>query len=372
MQLCCLPIKKKGGENKIVIEETFVGVDVGKRICVYYIMHQKGMVLKNGKYPNTHAGVAEFIDNTLASYPNCRGICESTARMWIKTYEAFEKRGMPIAVVNPRKLGLRISGAKTDKKDAQRLANKYRVDDIGHAICHVYGQDTRRVIDLLRQMILLKQERTRYLNRQHGICEKYDYTVKAGSSTSGEKHQSYLSSLKLRPGDMVLMEQYVESVRHINGQMGQLEGMVRREAAKNEDAKLIMSITGFDAYGALLVAASIDGIERFKGPKSLVSFFGLHPTTYQSGDTVKHGYMKKDRDGALTHILMNAAMTAKMHDDHMAKIYEGYAKRHPVLVARSHVAHKIAITIYYMLKNRELYRYVNKELYQTKLARLEA
>ena len=351
---------------------TYVGVDVGKRTCVYCIMHQLGMVLKNGKYPNTHVGAAEFIDNTLVNYPNCQGICESTARMWIKTYEAFEKRGMPMEVVNPFKLGLRRSGAKTDKKDAERLANRRRTGDYKEAICHVYGQDIRRIIDLLRQIVLLKQERTRYLNREHSLGEKYDHTIKVGSSTSGEKHQSYLSSLKLRPGDMVLMAQYVESVRHINGQIEQLEGMVRREASKNEDAKLIMSITGFDAYGALLVAASIDGIERFKGPKSLVSFFGLHPTTYQSGDTVKHGRMKKDRDGALTHILMNAAMVAKQHDGHVAEIYERHAKRHPMLVARSHVAHKIAITIYYMLKNRELYRYVNKKLYQTKLARLEA
>ena len=121
-----------------------------------------------------------------------------------------------------------------------------------------------------------------------------------------------------------------------------------------------MSITGFDAYGALLAAASIDGIERFKDPKSLVSFFGLHPTTCQSGDAIKHGCMKKDRDGALTHILMNAAMVTKQHDGHVAEIYERHAKRHTMLVARSHVAHKIAITICYMLKNGEPYHHVNK------------
>ena len=32
-----------------------------------------------------------------------------------------------------------------------------------------------RIIELLRQMALLKQERTRYLNREHSLCEKYDY-----------------------------------------------------------------------------------------------------------------------------------------------------------------------------------------------------
>ena len=334
-------------------------------------MHEKGMVLQRGKYQNTHAAVKQFIETTLAPYGRCLGICESTARMWIKTYEGFENHGIPIAVVNPVRLGLRKSGAKTDKKDAERLANKRRMNDFEDAICHVYGEDTRRILDLLRQMMLLKQERTKYLNRQHSLCEKYDYPIKIGSSTSGEKHQSYLNGLKLRPGDMVLMAQYVESVRHINKHIEQLEYMLRGEAAKNEDAKIIMSLTGFDAYSALLVAASIDGIERFKNAKSLVSFMGLCPTVRQSGDTVTHGHMKKDRDGALTHIMMNSAMVAKEHDDHMSAIYEGYAKRHPPLVARSHLAHKNATCIYAMLKNRELYRYVNDALYQKKLARLK-
>ena len=36
-------------------------------------------------------------------------------------------------------------------------------------------------MDILRQRVLLVQERTRYLNRQHGILEKYDHTIKAGS-----------------------------------------------------------------------------------------------------------------------------------------------------------------------------------------------
>ena len=335
-------------------------------------MNADGAILESGKYPNTRADAAKFIDGTRATYGSCRAICESTARMWIKTYETFAGRGIPIVVANPLRLGLRKSGAKTDPKDAARLANKLRMNDLEDAICHVYDEDTIRIIDLLRQITLLKQERTRYLNREHSLCEKYDHPVKTGSDTSGERHQSYLGSLKLRPGDMVLMEQYVASVRHINSQLEMLRGLVRRDAAKNKDALLIMSMTGFDAYSALLLAASIDGIGRFKGPKHLVSFLGLCPTIYQSGQRTKHGHMKKDRNGILTHIMMNAAMVAKQHDEHIAAIYERHAKRHPPLIARSHVANIMATYIYFMLKNGEPYRHANDRLYQSKLDRLKS
>ena len=291
--------------------------------------------------------------------------------MWIKTYETFAGRGIPTVVANPLRLGLRKSGAKTDPEDAARLANKLRMNDLEDAICHVYDEDTIRIIDLLRQIALLKQERTRYLNREHSLCDKYDHSIKTGSDTSGEEHQSYLDSLKLRPGDMVLMEQYVASIRHINSQLETLQGLVRRDAAKNKDALLVMSMTGFDAYGALLLAASIDGMEWFKGPKHLVSFLGLCPTIHQSGQHVRHGRMKKDRNGILTHIMMNAAMVAKEHDEHIAAIYERHVKRHPPLIARSHVANIMATYIYFMLKNGETYRYANDRLYQSKLDRLK-
>ena len=74
--------------------------------------------------------------------------------MWIKTYETFTGRGIPIVVANPLRLGLRKSGAKTDPKDAARLANKLRMNDLEDAICHVYDADTIRIIDLLRQITL--------------------------------------------------------------------------------------------------------------------------------------------------------------------------------------------------------------------------
>ena len=219
---------EKGGERKIESQTTCLGIDVSKHNCAFAAMDADGAILESGKYPNTRADAAKFIDGTRATYGNFRAICESTARMWIKTYETFTGRGIPIVVANPLRLGLRKSGAKTDPKDAARLANKLRMNDMEGAICHVYDEDTMRIIDLLRQMTLLKQERTRYLNREHSLCEKYDYPVKTGSDTSGERHQSYLDSLKLRPGDMVLMEQYVSSVRHINSQLETLQGQIGR------------------------------------------------------------------------------------------------------------------------------------------------
>ena len=352
-------------------QEVFVGIDVGKQTCAACAMDVKGIILKECKFPNTRADINQLIDGLLSRYGICRALCESTARMWIKTYEEFNKRGIPIILGNPCRLRLTASGPKTDRLDARRLANKLRVNDVPDR-CHVYGPEARRMMDILRQRTILVRERTRYLNRQHSICEKYDYPVRTGSATSGGKHQSYLDGLKLGPGDMVLMSQYVRIVRNINSEVDLLERIVARAAYENHYAKLIMTMYGFDAFGALTVAVAVEDIKRFKTPKNLVSFMGLCPRVYQSGKVIKHGRMKKDSDRSLTYVMMNAAMVAKEHDPYLKAYHERHARRHPPLVARSHTANKMAVAIWHMLTDGKPYRYVNKQLYETKLARLKA
>ena len=200
----------------------------------------------------------------------------------------------------------------------------------------------------------------------------YDYQTTSGhGNTSGPRYQAFLNGLKLDPGDVRIMAQLVRHVGYLNGEMDILDVLIRKAAGKSEDAKLIMSLPGFDAFGALLVAESIDYIGRFDGPKQLVSFLGLCPRVYQSGDRTRHGRMKKDVDSRLTWIVMNAAMVAHQHDPYLSAVYESYRKRHLPIVARSHLANKMATYIYHMLTNRKPYRFCNMQTYKAKLARLE-
>ena len=335
-------------------------------------MDKGGSILYEGKYPNTRAAAAELAKTILSRYDS-RAVCETTGWMWLKTYETLEEHKIPIVLANTLRLRRSQSGAKTDKLDARNLANRLRMNDI--EACHVPPPEKRHNLALLYQRITLVQERTRVLSRQHAICDKYDYPTTSGhGNTSGPKYQAFLNGLKLDPGDTGIMAQLVRHVEYLNGEISTLDYRTRKAAGESEDAKLIMTLPGFDAFGALLVAESIDDIKRFAGSKQLVSFLGLCPRAYQSGDGNRHGRMKKDVDGRLTWIMMNAAMVAHRYDPHLSELYEDHRKRHPPIVARSHLANKsydkMAIYIYHMLTNGKPYRFCNKRTYQAKLARL--
>ena len=60
-------------------------------------------------------------------------------------------------------------------------------------------------------------------------------------------------------------------------------------AISDKRVGLLLGFTGIDYYGALLMLSEIDDITRFSNPKKLVSWVGLAPSLYQSGNTIWTG-----------------------------------------------------------------------------------
>ena len=356
-----------GGERKIYNLKNFIGIDIAKKANVVCIMDKEGLVRETSNYLNRRDTALSFFTRVKSGYDDCIAVFESTGNMWLKTMYALEACGIPYKMANPLRLKLSQSGLKTDKIDAQTLANRLRMNDIPES--YVYPAEARRKNDILNDRINQIRARTVIINRQHNILVKYDYQMSDSGSTDATsiRCQNYLDSLQLEPGDMRRMAMCVQDIRHINGQIAILESMISKEALENDDAMLIMSMRGFEAFGALTVATAINGIERFSSAWKLVSFMGLCPRMHQSGDTKRYGRMKKDANRVLTWVMIRAAMVAVHHDPRMRVRYEGYRKRHPSLVAYSHVANYMAKCIYYMLKNREPYRYYDKDAYERKL-----
>ena len=362
--LCPVVGDLPGGERKIYNLKNFIGIDIAKKANVVCIMDLGGLVLEMSNYLNRRDTALSFFTRVKETYCDCGAVFESTGNMWLKTMYALEACGIPYKMANPVRLKMSQSGLKTDKIDARTLANHYRMGNIPES--YVYPAETRRKIDILNDRINQIKARTAIINRQYSILDKYDYIMSDSGSTDATsmRCQNYLDTLQLEPGDMRRMAMCVQDIRHINGQIAILESMISKEALVNEDAMLIMSMRGFEAFGALTVATAINGIERFSSAWKLVSFMGLCPRVYQSGDTKRYGRMKKDANRILTWTMIRAAMVAVQHDPRMKSRYEGYRKRHPPLVAYSHVANYMAKCVYYMLKNREPYRYYDKDAYE--------
>ena len=285
----------------------YIGIDIGKRICVTCIMDVDGYILEEGKYTNTIKDAEQFALHVQNKYDECKAACESTANMWYKTYSVFESHNMDIILGNPLRLKMSQSGIKTDKK----LANRRRMDDVPTS--YIYPPEYRRIRDILKQRVDMVQDRVRVVNRQIGILDKYDHHMKT-TIASGPKYQGWLAGLRLEKGDLRVMASHCRYVEFLNKEIDTLDFLIAKEAYDSENVKMLMTIPGFSAFTGLVVDTAIHDITRFKSPHQLVSFMGLCPRVYQSGNSIKHGRIKKDRDGMLTWAMMQAALTAAQHD----------------------------------------------------------
>ena len=270
-----------------------IGIDIGKKKCFICIMDEKGNILEESDYDNTLQDAKTFAKNMKQKYSKCQAVCESTGNMWIKTYESFEKSNIPIKLANPLKTrAIAEASIKTDKIDARTLAHLLRAGLV--AECHVPVWETRDQKQILRHRESLVQDRTKIANRLNSLLDKYDMQT-IGTHITGVGNLQWLEEQKLsRTHDDYIMHQCVRQIRQLNYDIKELEKTIGKLALQNDDARIIMSMTGFDSFGALLLALEIDGIERFATPKKLVSWMGMCPTVHQSGNAIHHGKMKKD------------------------------------------------------------------------------
>ncbi len=182
-----------------------------------------------------------------------------------------------------------------------------------------------------------------------------------------------LSETKLdMPNDNRILASCTRRIASVTEEIGQMEEDIGRQAGLNEDAKLLLSMTGIDSFAAMLLLAEIGDITRFPSPNHLVSWAGMCPRVYQSGDREYHGRMKKDANRRIKWLMGQIANVAAQHDDRMKEFYERIRKRNgnSHVIAITHVANKMLRIIWHMLTTKTAYSSRNAALYDRKIKRV--
>ncbi len=358
------------------MRKTSIGIDIGKRKCDACVVDGNGKVLERGQYPNTRDGAAKFAGVMARRYLGggpCRAACETTGNMWNKTFDAFEAAGIDIKLANTYKMALIARTAKkTDRIDAEKIAQVLRMDMIPE--CYVPPGHTRGIRAMVRQRVRLVQDRTRVINRVHSLLDRHDIQMDA-STMHSEKALGQLESAELGSGhDGLVLGQCARQVRHLTEEISVTEGLLEMEAAHNGDARLLASMTGVGTFTAVLMASEIGDVSRFRGPRQMVSWAGLCPVVYQSGNQLYTGRIKKiDSSSLVNWAMCEAANTAVRHDARMEAVYASARRRHadkhgPAIIV---VAHKMVTIMWHMLTTKTPYESRNERLYRRKLARME-
>ena len=144
-------------------DSCYIAGGIGKRKCVVCITNKDGSIIEKTKIWKYILGSRKICFSFGLKYSNrkCHTVVESTANMWLKTYEAFEKNRIDVKLANPTKTkAIAEARIKTDKLNARILTHLLQSDLIAES--YIVPDNVREDRSLLRLRINLVSNRTSY------------------------------------------------------------------------------------------------------------------------------------------------------------------------------------------------------------------
>lgn len=254
---------------------------------------------------------------------------------------------------------------KTDRRDAnrlgellwlnrERLAAGQRVQGMRRVVIPSADDQLDRRLTSLRWRI--GRERTRLLNRIKCLLRRHN--LEQECPTKGIKTQQaqvWLRELKLGELDRLEMDQLLARWQALEPECQSLEAKIRTRQARNRSAAIIATIPGMGAFSSLALACRIGDINRFPRPRSLANYWGLTPTSDDSGDRKRPGSITKEGSALARFILGQAVIKVLRKDAMLREWYKGIKRRRGSGIARVAVMRRLPTAIWHMVRKQEAY-----------------
>jgi transposase len=254
---------------------------------------------------------------------------------------------------------------KTDRRDANRLGevlwlNRHRLA-AGRRV-----QGMRRVVipstddRIDRRLTSLRwtigRERARLLNRIKGLLRRHN--LEQECPTKGiktHKAQQWLRELTLGELDRLELDQLLIRWQALEPECRALEAQIRTRQARNVTAALIATIPGMGAFSSLALASRIGAIDRFPRPRSLANYWGLTPSSDDSGDSKRPGSITKQGSALARFVLGHVLIHVLRKDAVLREWYKGIKRRRGSGIARVAVMRRLTTAIWHMVRKQQPY-----------------
>jgi transposase len=210
-------------------------------------------------------------------------------------YRYLTGKGLACHVVAPslipRKAGDRV---KTDRRDAMTLARLMRSGDLSSI--YVPGIEDEALRDLSRSRDDAMPDLKRSKRRLKSFLLRHDVRYE-GRANWNPAHLRWLAEVVCpTPPQQIVFQEYVRAVTEQQEQVQRVERELH-EAVKGwrlyPVVEAIQALRGVERTGAVILMAELGGITRFESPRQLMSYLGLTPSEYSSGERRRQGGITK-------------------------------------------------------------------------------
>ncbi|MFC1498625.1 IS110 family transposase [Verrucomicrobiota bacterium] len=279
--------------------KVYIGLDVHKAKTVIAVAFcDNGEVVIYGKCSSDINRLLTALRRLLKKYGLSKEevrICYEAGPCGFALARHLLRIGFAVEVVapslTPSKSGDRV---KTDPRDAKKLARLFRAGEL--TPIHIPDEADEVIRDLCRARTDAVSDQTRSRHRLGSFLLRngHHYT---GRSNWTEKHLRYLRELVLNdPVQKIILEEYLQAIDLAVHRVENLEEhmRVRLEAwVRRPFVKALQGFRGFQMIASMVTASELGDLRRFKHPCQLMSYLGLVPSEYSSGNSRHQGSITK-------------------------------------------------------------------------------
>jgi transposase len=240
---------------------------------------------------------------------------------------------------------------KTDQRDADHILLLLRENRFPQIwVPSPAERDARQLLVHRHKRV---QMRTQVKNQLHalainqGLCLHWRLWTKSG--------RQQLEALELMPYAAQRRQQLLALLDEMERDIAQLDEAVKREALARPAAVRLMTHPGVGPVTALAFVLTLGPVERFARARQVASYLGLIPCEDSSAGKQRLGHISKQGSSLLRFLLVEAGHIAVRFDPELKRCYGRLRHRHPAGVAKVAIARKLAVRLYWMLRNQANY-----------------
>lgn len=219
----------------------------------------------------------------------------------------------------PRAPGERV---KTNRRDAKKLALCYHGGLLQAVRVLSEAEETVRAVVRLRDA--MTQDMTRAKNR---VCK---YLVLLGwhyrgSGRWGQAHRAWIDQLPLGADQRLVVQSHLGALDDLAIRRAEVDTRIAELAERPAYApqvRRLMCLRGIDLYSAMVLACETGDVRRFATAPQLMSYFGLVPGEYSSGESQKRGSITKAGNARVRWILVQAAWNQTSRPGSSARVQQ--------------------------------------------------
>lgn len=287
----------------------YVGLDVSKeKIAVAIAEEGREAPRYYGMIPHSLEATRKLVKK-LGDKKQIK-VCYEAGPTGYPLYRFFLSLGIECFVIAPSlipsKPGERI---KTDRRDAVRLAQLFRAGEL--TSIYVPTEDDEALRDLVRAREDAKEDELRAKHRLTKFLLRHNIKPPTGVRKWTLKYREWLNKLKFtRSTSRIVFQEYYYQLQEIEQRIKRLEKEIDIQSTEGLHAPVIQalqSLRGVATITATSLVAEIGSFKRFTSAKQFMSYVGLIPSEYSSGESRRQGKITKTGNKHVRRLLIEAA-----------------------------------------------------------------